>query len=126
MEEKDKKWKTIIDSIAKTNNNKDWLCNYANKIENDDMTIAMKVAAKTIGQDLVSVQPLSSPLSSGNSEEELEKIKAEIKAENRQSKIDSLLEGKEYIEKELKDHPEYKVGGLEYVDFIYQSPTQSI
>ena len=38
--------------------------------------VAMKIAAQTIGQDLVSVQPMTGP---GMSKEKRERIEAEIK-----------------------------------------------
>ena len=50
----------------------------------------------------------------------------EIKSINRERKIDSFLENKEYVEMKLEDHPNYHgpKGILLYLDFQYGS-TQS-
>jgi hypothetical protein len=78
----------------------------------------MKISAKTIGMDIVPVQPMSAPLM-GMSQEEIERIEAEVKGENRDGKIDALIEGKEYTEKKVEEHPDYKTGGLFYIDYTY-------
>ena len=85
--------------------------------------IAMKIASQTIAQDLVSVQPMTGP---GMSKEKKERIEAEIKQKNRDGKIDSLIEGTEYKEEKLEQHPDYKPGSggqLFYMDYTYNSPT---
>ena len=73
-----KKWAPIIDSMGVTGSKADWLSQYAqmrsnneSKIEENTLTsdtefpsllpMAMQVASKTVGLDLVSVQPLASP-----------------------------------------------------------------
>ena len=79
---------------------------------------------QTIGQDLVSVQPMNGP--SGMSKEEKERIESEIKQNNRDGKIDSLIEETEYKEEKLEQHPDYKPDGggqLFYMDYTYNSPT---
>ena len=136
-----KKWAPILENIGVTGSKADWLSGYAemhskNEIDNSlenyigeskseefpsILPMAMKVAAKTVGQDIVGVQPLDSPM--GISSDEMKRIEADIKAENREGKIESILEGKEYKEKTLKDHPDYKEGGsgLYYLDFKYES-----
>jgi hypothetical protein len=79
----------------------------------------MKVTAKTIGMDLVSVQPMSS---SGMSQEEVDRIEAEVKKENRDSKIESIIEGKDYKEMKPEEHPDWKPGpkgNLFYMDYTY-------
>ena len=86
--------------------------------------IAMKIVSQTIGQDLVSVQPMTGP--GGMSKEEKERIEAEIKQKNRDGKIDSLIEGTEYKEEKLEQHPDYKPGSggqLLYFDYTYNSST---
>ena len=86
--------------------------------------VAMKIVSQTIGQDLVSVQPMNGP--SGMSKEEKERIESEIKQNNRDGKIDSLIEETEYKEEKLEQHPDYKHGGggqLFYMDYTYNSPT---
>jgi hypothetical protein len=136
-----KKWGPILDSMGITGSKADWMSQYANahidnetqrnnKIEqilesNTDnefpslLPIAMKISAKTIGLDIVSVKPLAGP--GGMSQEERERIEAEVKGENRDGKIDALIEGKEYNEKKVEDHPDYKSGGspLFYIDYTY-------
>ena len=74
--------------------------------ENIFLPMAVKIASKTISTDLVSVIPMSS----GISHEKLKEIEIEIKQQNRESKIDSILEGKDHIEKTIKDHPDYVDG----------------
>jgi hypothetical protein len=135
-----KKWEPILDSMGITGSKADWMSQYANahldnetqrdnKIEqilesNTDnefpnlLPIAMKISAQTVGLDLVSVQPMSGP--GGMSQQERERIEAEVKGENRDGKIDALIEGKEYTEKKVEDHPDYKEGGsLFYIDYTY-------
>jgi hypothetical protein len=85
--------------------------------------VAMKIAVQTIGQDLVSVQPMAGP--GGMTKEERERIEAEIKQKNRDGKIDSLIEGVEYKEEKVEQHPDYKPGNIPlfYMDYTYNSPT---
>lgn len=134
-----KKWAPILESMGMTGSKADWMNQYAhidsekerdNKIDqilesNTDnefpslLPIAKKIVAKTVGLDIVSVKPMSSP--GGMSQEERERIEAEVKSENRDGKIDALIEGKEYTEKKVEEHPDYKSGGgqLFYIDYTY-------
>lgn len=86
------------------------------------LPIAMKVAAKTISQDLGGFA----------SQEEIEAVKNKVIAENRQGKIDSIVDDKPFTEKKLEDDEEYKElmkkgvtpmsgpsGNLFYLDFKY-------
>ena len=138
-----KKWSPILDSIGVTGSKAQWMSEYAemhsnNEVEKNTLStektsndfpsllpIAMKVCAKTIGLDLVDVKPMNSP--SGTSEETMRRIKAEVKAENRQRKIDNLLEGEEYKEMDITEHEDYNGpnGSLLYMDFVYGVSTQS-
>jgi hypothetical protein len=86
--------------------------------------IVRKIAARTIGMDLVSVTPMSEP--NYNSNEELDKIKGEIKSINRDNKIDSVLLDKEYKEMDIKEHSDYKGEGLLYIDYVYGSKNNAI
>jgi hypothetical protein len=128
--------------MGMTGSKADWMSQYANAhIDNEKerdnkinqilesntdnefpslLPIAMKISAKTIGMDIVPVQPMSAPLM-GMSQEERERIEAEVKGENRDGKIDALIEGKEYTEKKVEEHPDYKSGGgqLFYLDYTY-------
>jgi len=135
-----KKWAPILESMGMTGSKADWMSQYANAhIDNERerdnkinqilesntdnefpslLPIAMKISARTVGMDIVPVQPLSAPMS-GMSQEERERIEAEVKGENRDGKIDALIEGKEYTEKKVEDHPDYREGGLFYIDYTY-------
>lgn len=84
--------------------------------------IAMKISAQTIGQDLVSVAPMGG----GNSGDEMNKIRQEVKIENRDRKIDALIENKDFDEMKTEDHPDYikpkgPSGQLFYMDMVYGS-----
>ena len=131
-----KKWSNILGSMGMTGSQLDNLSqlakNQSNQILEETKTeefpslfpIAMKIASKTIGQDLVSVQPMSGP--GGMSKEERERIEAEIKQKNRDGKIDSLIGGTEYKEEKVEQHPDYKPGSggqLLYFDYTYNSST---
>ena len=84
---------------------------------NSIFPMAMKVAAKTIGMDLVSVDPL------GKIGYATDEIKAEVESTNRDRKIDNIIEDKEFEEMKLEDHPDYyrdaPKGELFYLDFKY-------
>ena len=131
-----KKWSNILGSMGMTGSQLDNLSqlaeNQSNQILEETKTeefsslfpVAMKIATQTIGQDLVSVQPMTGP--GGMSKEERERIESEIKQENRDSKIDALVEGTEYNEKKVEEHPDYKPGSggqLLYFDYTYNSST---
>ena len=130
-----KKWAPILESMGMTVSQLDNLSqlaeNQSNQIleetKSEDFPslfpISVKIAAQTIGQDLVSVQPMSGP--GEMSKEERERIEAEIKQKNRDGKIDSLIEGTEYKEEKVEKHPDYKPGDspLFYMDYTYNSPT---
>jgi hypothetical protein len=133
-EELMKKWAPILGSMGMTGSQLDNLSqlveNQSNQILEETKTeefsslfpVAMKITTQTIGQDLVSVQPMTEP--GGISKEERERIEAEIKQENRDSKIDALVEGTEYNEKKVEEHPDYKPGSggqLFYMNYTYAS-----
>lgn len=130
------KWTPILNKIGITGSKSDWMSQYVEKqqsIENSNnlglfpsfLPIAMRVSAQTVGMNLVSVSPM--PMS-GLSTEEVERIENEIKQENRDSKIDSIVSGKEYVEKKKEDHPDWVNGpkiNLCYLDYQYGGSTQS-
>jgi hypothetical protein len=133
-EELMKKWAPILGSMGMTGSQLDNLAQLAENQSNHILEetkseefpslfpMAMKIAAQTIGQDLVSVQPMTGP--GGMSQEERERIEAEVKGENRDGKIDALIEGKEYTEKKVEQHPDYKPGSggqLFYMDYTYST-----
>jgi hypothetical protein len=136
-EETLKKWDSVLSGMGMSENKKEWMSQYAELHSTNEIVttpdsiitsqpdhgsllpIAMKIAAQTIGHDLVSVQPMGS-----NSNDELKKIKQEVKAENRERKIDSIVEGKEFNEMKIQDHPEFNggpIGKLFYMDMVYGS-----
>jgi hypothetical protein len=89
------------------------------------LPMAKKIVAKTVGLDIVAVKPMSSP--GVPSEETMRRIKAEVKAENRERKINNVLEDEEYKEMDITEHPDYNgpVGNLFYLDYSYGGSTQS-
>ena len=89
------------------------------------LPIAKKISAQTIGIDLVSVQPMKD---FGNSEKERERIKREVATINRDRKLDSIIEDKEFEEFKEEDHELYKTGptsNLFYLDYSYSTPSTS-
>ena len=135
-EETLKKWDSVLSGMGMSQEKKEWMSQYAELHATNEIVttpdeiitsqpesllpIAMRVAAQTIGQDLVSVQPMGG----GNSGDEMKKIKQEVKIENRDRKIDALVEGKEFDEMKPEDHPDYikpsgPSGHLFYMDFVY-------
>ena len=141
-----KKWAPILESMGMTGSKADWMSEYAemhatnnhwgtaedlkdlsntesNTTAEDFPTllpIAMKVSAQTIGTDLVSVAPIGG----GNTSDKLKEIREDVKIENRDRKIESIVEDKEFEEMKVEDHPEYikpkgPLGQLFYLDFQY-------
>lgn len=130
-----KKWAPIFDSMGSTNSHWGNLSQLAenqskqileeNTLASEDsntefpslLPMARKVVAQTIGLDLVSVKPLASP---GMSQEELDRINNEVKKQNRDGKIDALIEGKDFKEMKPEEHPDWRTGPrpqLFYIDF---------
>ena len=141
-EEKDKtydKWAPIINSMGLTGSKADWMAEYANK-QNETLQentlpsegttsdfpsllpIVMRVAAKTISQDIGGFA----------SKEEIDSVKNRITQENRDGKIESIVDDKPFTEKKLEEDQEYKElmrkgvtpmsgpsGQLFYLDFKY-------
>ena len=138
-----KKWAPILDSMGVTGSKAEWMSEYVeihsnNEVEKNTLStektsndfpnllpIAMKVSAKTVALDIVGVQPMNSP--GGTSEEKMRRIKAEVKAENRERKINNVLEDEDYKEMDITEHEDYNgpVGNLFYLDYSYGGTTQS-
>jgi len=135
-----KKWGAILDGMGLTGSKADWMSQYAEMhssseaaLSNDTaedfpalLPIAMKISAQTIGTDIVPVVPIGG----GNTSEEMEEIRKEVKIENRDRKIESIVDGKEFEEMKVEDHPGYKEsvgpkGDLFYLDFKYGGGTES-
>lgn len=129
-----KKWSSILEPLGITGSQLDNLSqlaeNQSNHIleENTEVSefpsllpIAMKVAAKKISMDLFFA-----------SQEEINEVKSKFQSENRDGKIDAIIEGGEFTEKKLEDDPQYKelmkkgvtplsmpTGQLFYLDYKY-------
>jgi len=134
-EETLKKWDSVLSGMGMSQEKKEWMSQYAELHATNEIVttpdeiitsqpesllpIAMTIAAQTIALDLVPVQPMGS-----NSDEEMKKIKQEVKAENRERKIDSIVEGKQFNEMKIEEHPEFNAGPsgkLFYMDMVYGS-----
>jgi len=139
MEEKSKedimkKWAPILGSMGMTGSQLDNLSqlaeNQSNEILRENtqssefptlLPLAMRVAARTISNDLIFA-----------SKEEIDEVKKKVQSENRDGKIDAIIEGSDFVEKKLEDDEEYKElmkkgvtpmsapsGNLFYLDFKY-------
>jgi hypothetical protein len=136
-----KKWSPILGSMGMTGSQLDNLSQLAENqskhiLEENTLAtestsgdfpsilpLAMKVAAKTISNDLIFA-----------SKEEIDEVKKKVESENRDGKIEAIIEGGEFTEKKLEDDEEYKElmkkgvyplsapsGQLFYLDFKYES-----
>ena len=128
-----KKWAPILESMGMTGSQLDNLSqlaeNQSNQILEETKTeefptllpIARKIAVKTIGDDLIFA-----------TKDEIDRVKSRVKSENRDGKIEAIIEGGEFTEKKLEDDEEYKKlikkgvtpmsapsGNLFYLDFKY-------
>jgi hypothetical protein len=77
----------------------------ANKVDSSEshdflnlLPIVMKVASHTIGFDIIGTA----------TDEEIAEVEREVRGKIRDEKLQSLLEGNDYISKKLEDYPEYK------------------
>ena len=130
------KWKPIIEDMGMTGSKSEWMDKYAEQhslIENQLMAnmanmgipkdmfgkeeesllpLSIKVTAQTIAQEIVSVQPMSSP----SGESEGDRIKREKKI--RDAKIDAILEDKDF---KLTDDMKAPANGISlfYIDYQY-------
>ena len=128
-----KKWSSILGPMGITGSQLDNLSqlaeNQSSHILEETKTeefpsllpMAMKVAAKTLAMDLCFA-----------SKEEIDDVKSRVNSENRDGKIEAIIEGGEFTEKKLEDDEEYKElmkkgvtpmpapsGTLFYLDFKY-------
>ena len=128
------KWAPILERMGMTGSKAEWMSEYAEMHSNNETTlsntkteefptllpIAKQIFAKTVGLDIVPVVPIGG----GNSGPEMESIRQDVKIENRDRKIESIVEDKEFEEMKVEDHPDYKEsvgprGDLFYLDFQY-------
>lgn len=87
------------------------------------LPIAIRVAAKTLAQNIVTVVPMGGSIPM----EKINEIENRLKSENRTSKLDSIIDDKEHIEKKLEDDSEFKElkkesgfkGNLFYMDYKF-------
>jgi hypothetical protein len=107
------KYKDLLNKIEENSN--------TNSFYSSIFPIVMKVAAITISSELLFA-----------SKEEIKEVEDRIKVENRNNKIEAVIEGKEYKEKTLEDDSEYielskkgvkplsrPSGILHYIDYKY-------
>ena len=85
------KWKDILENSDNSDNSKN--LSYDNII----FPTIIKVSTKTIANELIFA-----------TKEEIKEIEDKVKIENRNNKIDSIVEGKKYVEKKIEDDKEYK------------------
>ena len=134
-----KKWSDMLDKTGLSGSKSDWLEEYDKLHEQSEQSkiveentkpedfpsllpIAMKVAAKTISDDLIFA-----------SHEDIDKVKSKVLTENRDGKIDAIVEGKNFTEKNLEDDEDYQklikkgvrpisapTGDLFYLDYKYE------
>ena len=113
MENKDdiiKKWESILNPLGVTGSQMNNLAqlaeNQSNQIIEENSTvefptllpIAIRVATKTIGDEIGGFA----------SQKEIDEVKNRIIQENRDGKLDSILEDKPFTEKKLEEDEEYK------------------
>ena len=136
-----KEWAPILGSMGMTGSQLDNLSqlaeNQSNEILKENtqasefpsiLPIAMRVAAKTISNDLIFA-----------SQEEIDEVKKKVQSENRDGKIEAIIEGGEFVEKKLEDDEEYKElmkkgvtpmsgpsGTLFYLDYKYGKDEDNI
>jgi hypothetical protein len=136
-----KKWAPILQSMGMTGSKADWMSEYAEMHSKNESTlsnttteefptllpIAKQIFAKTVGLDIVPVIPIGG----GNSGPEMESIRQDVNRENRDRKIESIVEDKEFEEMKIEDHPDYvkpklPSGQLFYLDFKYGGTESNI
>jgi hypothetical protein len=111
------KWNSLLNAQMLTDMELNSVGTQSSEVFPSVLPMVRRVAAQTVGLDLVSVLPMNS-----NTDEELTIIKAEVEAENRNRKIDSLIEGGEYEEMKITEHPDFNTGPrgeLLYLDYSY-------
>ena len=129
-----KKWANILGPMGMTGSQLDNLAQLAENQSNHILEetkseefpsllpIAMKVSSKLMSNEIIGFA----------SKEEIDDVKSRIHSENRDGKIEAIIEGGEFTEKKLEDDKEYKdlmkkgvspmsapSGNLFYLDFKY-------
>ena len=134
-----KKWEPILETTGLTGSHLENLSQLAENVSNQILQenrlptedtpgdfpsilpLVMKAAVRTISNDLIFA-----------SKEEIDEVKNRVQSENRDGKIEAIIEGGEFVEKKLEDDDEYKKlmkkgvtpmsapsGQLFYLDFKY-------
>jgi hypothetical protein len=127
-EETMKKWAPILEKMGMTGSRAEWMSEYVEIHSNNEslsdfptlLPMTKQISAQTIGLDIVPVMPIGG----GNSGSEMESIRQDVKIENRDRKIESIVEDKEFEEMKVEEHPDYRKpkgpsNQLFYMDFIY-------
>lgn len=129
-----KKWANILGPMGMTGSQLDNLAQLAENQSNHILEetkseefpsllpIAMKVSSKLMSNEILGFA----------SKEEIDDVKSRVNSENRDGKIEAIIEGGEFTEKKLEDYKEYKElmkkgvtpmpapsGTLFYLDFKY-------
>ena len=116
-----------VDDILKNTKVDEYGSNSNNNEYTSILPIASRVFSKIISQDLVSVQPMQSPV--GIDQKKLEELKSTIQSENREGTLNSVLTGEKYVYKVLEDDDRYKsllndpsiTSKLFYIDYTYNT-----
>ena len=129
-----KKWANILGPMGMTGSQLD---NLAQLAENQSNHILEETKSEEFPSLLPMAMKVSSKLMSNEiigfaSKEEIDDVKSRIHSENRDGKIEAVIEGGEFTEKKLEDDEEYKElmkkgvtpmsapsGTLFYLDFKY-------
>lgn len=123
-EETMKKWAPILERMGMTGSMSEYVEIHSKNESLSDfptlLPMSKQIFAKAIGLDIVPVMPIGG----GNSGSEMESIRQDVKIENRDRKIESIVEDKEFEEMKVEDHPDYikpkgPSGQLFYMDFQY-------
>lgn len=112
-----KKWSTALGYMGLTDSKEETKSEDFSTL----LPIAMKVSSQMISNDLIFA-----------SKEEIDGVKSRVQSDNRDGKIEAIIEDKEFTEKKLEDDEEYKElmkkgvtpmsvpsGNLFYMDFKY-------
>ncbi len=115
-----KKWSTTLESMG--------LKDSKEETKSEDFPTLLPIAMK------VSSNLISNEISGFASKEEIDEVKKKVQSDNRDGKIDAIIEGEEFTEKKLEDDEEYKdlmkkgvspmsapSGTLFYIDYKYDS-----
>ena len=116
-----------VDDILKNTKVDEYGSNSNNNEYTSILPIASRVFSKIISQDLVSVQPMQSPV--GIDQKKLDELKSTIQSENREGTLNSVLTGEKYVYKVLEDDDRYKsllndpsiTSKLFYIDYTYNT-----